>query len=70
VAIRVEPGLILKGHTREVWKQALKNRYEKDKMSIRQLVAWSGRSYGGVHSLLLEAGVKLRKRGGHKKVRN
>jgi hypothetical protein len=43
--------------------QALKDRYEKDKMSIRDLVKWSGRSYGGVYALLKEAGVKLRKRG-------
>jgi hypothetical protein len=32
--------------------------------TIRSLVARTGRSYGVVHTLLLEAGVTLRDRGG------
>jgi len=68
MGVRLETGKILTGHTRQLWMQTLSDRYEKDGMSIRQLVEWSGRSYGGVHDLLREAGVKLRARGGQKKV--
>ena len=32
--------------------------------SIRSLVATTGRSYGSVHSLLLESGTTMRGRGG------
>jgi hypothetical protein len=32
--------------------------------SIRTLVASTGRSYGSIHSLLLESGTNLRGRGG------
>ena len=32
--------------------------------SIRQLAAATGRSYGAVHSMLREAGVAMRSRGG------
>lgn len=64
MATKLESGKILTGETREIWKSALKKRYE-DGASIRELQEWSGRSYGGVHDLLLEAGVTLRARGGH-----
>lgn len=39
--------------------------------SIRTLVASTGRSYGSIHSLLLESGTTLRGRGGpnHRKAR-
>lgn len=66
MAVKVERGKILTGSTRELWKSALKKRY-REGASIRELMEWSGRSYGGVYTLLLEAGVKRRKRGGQKK---
>lgn len=39
--------------------------------SIRTLVASTGRSYGSIHSLLVESGTTLRGRGGpnHRKAR-
>lgn len=46
---------------------ALKKRYE-DGQSVRDLMEWSGRSYGGVYALLLQAGTKMRGRGGLRKV--
>lgn len=41
----------------------LKDRYDAGE-SIRSLAAATGRSYGFVHRLLTETGVKLRGRGG------
>lgn len=43
--------------------QELQEVYEAG-MSIRALAEWTGRSYGFVHRLLGEAGVRLRARGG------
>jgi hypothetical protein len=64
VATKLACGKQLSGETREVWKAAMKQRYEKFNWSIRDLVKWSGRSYGGVYKLLSEANVELRARGG------
>jgi hypothetical protein len=64
VATKLACGKQLSGETREVWKAAMKQRYEKFNWSIRDLMTWSGRSYGAVHNLLKEANVKLRARGG------
>ncbi len=41
----------------------LRNAYEGG-ASIRTLVASTGRSYGSIHSMLLESGTPLRSRGG------
>ena len=41
----------------------LKNRYDSGE-SIRALAAATGRSYGFIHRILTETGVKLRGRGG------
>ncbi len=41
----------------------LRRAYESG-ASIRTLVASTGRSYGSVHSMLREAGVAMRSRGG------
>lgn len=41
----------------------LKSRYDSGE-SIRALAADTGRSYGFIHRLLTETGVKLRSRGG------
>lgn len=38
--------------------------YERDRMSIRAISKKSDCSYGLVHKLLTEGGVKLRRRGG------
>ncbi|MEV0231220.1 helix-turn-helix domain-containing protein [Nonomuraea sp. NPDC050786] len=49
-------------------KADLKRRYVAGE-SIRQLSVATGRSYGFVHLLLVEAGALLRRRGGTRKVR-
>lgn len=49
--------------TREQMLHELRNAYEGG-ASIRNLVATTGRSYGSVHSMLLESGTTLRGRGG------
>ena len=49
--------------TREQMLHELRNAYERGD-SIRNLVASTGRSYGSVHSMLLESGTTLRGRGG------
>jgi hypothetical protein len=49
--------------TREQMLHELRNAYEGG-ASIRNLVATTGRSYGAVHSMLLESGTTLRGRGG------
>ena len=41
----------------------LRNAYEGG-ASIRKLVATTGRSYGAIHSMLLESGTTMRSRGG------
>ncbi len=49
--------------TREQLLHELRNAYESG-ASIRSLVASTGRSYGSVHSMLLESGTTMRGRGG------
>ncbi|MBN9635568.1 MAG: transcriptional regulator [Actinobacteria bacterium] len=41
----------------------LRNAYENG-ASIRSLVATSGKSYGSVHSMLVQSGAVMRSRGG------
>ncbi|BDB43051.1 transcriptional regulator [Mycobacterium kiyosense] len=41
----------------------LRSAYERG-ASIRNLAASTGRSYGSVHSMLLESGTTMRSRGG------
>ena len=48
---------------REVLLHELRSAYEGG-ASIRTLVATTGRSYGSIHSMLLESGTTLRGRGG------
>ncbi|GAA5046424.1 putative transcriptional regulator [Thermocatellispora tengchongensis] len=50
------------GAERESLKADLKRRYAAGE-SIRELAASTGRSYGFVHRLLVEAGALLRPRG-------
>jgi hypothetical protein len=49
--------------TRDQLLHELRNAYEGG-ASIRTLVATTGRSYGSIHSMLLESGTTLRSRGG------
>lgn len=54
---------LMPGPERDRIAAELKAKYEKGD-SIRSLAESSGRSYGGVHRLLLDAGVEFRSRGG------
>ena len=49
--------------TRDELMLELRSAYERGD-SIRALVASTGRSYGSIHSMLLESGTTLRGRGG------
>ncbi|MCV7433984.1 helix-turn-helix domain-containing protein [Mycolicibacterium bacteremicum] len=49
--------------SREEILSDLRSDYESG-ASIRSLVAKTGRSYGSVHSMLLESGTRMRSRGG------
>ena len=49
--------------TRDQLLDELRNAYEGG-ASIRNLVATTGRSYGSIHSMLVESGTTLRGRGG------
>ena len=49
--------------TRDQLLHELRRAYEGG-ASIRTLVASTGRSYGSIHSMLLESGVPMRGRGG------
>lgn len=54
---------LLPGPERDKVAAELKAQYEAG-ISIRALAESTGRSYGGVHSLLADAGVEFRSRGG------
>ncbi|MFE7273006.1 helix-turn-helix domain-containing protein [Streptomyces sp. NPDC057623] len=56
-------GPVLKGDQREAVKEQAKDWYLQG-CTIHSTAAKIGRSYGGTRDLLLEAGVKLRPRGG------
>jgi hypothetical protein len=49
--------------SREKVLRELRSAYERG-ASIRSLVASTGRSYGTIHSMLLESGTTMRSRGG------
>ena len=49
--------------TRDEMLRELRSAYEGG-ASIRTLVGTTGRSYGSIHSMLLESGTTLRGRGG------
>ncbi|HYB82032.1 MAG TPA: helix-turn-helix domain-containing protein [Mycobacterium sp.] len=49
--------------TRDELLHELRNAYESG-ASIRNLAATTGRSYGSIHSMLLESGTTMRSRGG------
>lgn len=52
------------GEHREKIGAELERRYLKDRVPLRDLAEEIGRSYGFVHLLLSQRGVKLRPRGG------
>ncbi|HEV3379810.1 MAG TPA: helix-turn-helix domain-containing protein [Trebonia sp.] len=56
-------GTRVTGSDRSKLATDLKNRYDSGE-SIRALASATGRSYGFIHRLLKETGVKLRGRGG------
>ncbi len=51
------------GKSRDQLMTELRSAYERG-ASIRSLVASTGHSYGSIHTLLREAGVTMRSRGG------
>ena len=51
------------GKTRDRLQNQLRKQYEAG-ASIRSLAKTTGRSYGFIHNVLVEANVKLRSRGG------
>lgn len=56
-------GSRVSGDARDKLASELSQKYSNG-MSIRELAAETGRSYGFVHRLLVESGVTLRGRGG------
>ena len=63
MAETLKKGTRVTGADRSKLAADLKNRYDAGE-SIRSLAASTGRSYGFVHRMLSETGVKLRGRGG------
>jgi hypothetical protein len=63
VAESLRKGTRVTGSDRSKLATDLKSRYDSGE-SIRALASATGRSYGFVHRLLTETGVKLRGRGG------
>ncbi|MBD9723492.1 helix-turn-helix domain-containing protein [Streptomyces caniscabiei] len=57
-------GLILTGNARQTTAQQAADLYAQG-CTIRSVARQIGRSYGGTRVLLLEAGVRLRGRGGN-----
>lgn len=53
----------LTGTARREFAASLRGKYENG-TSIRALAEATGRSYGSVHRMLIEAGTRLRGRGG------
>ena len=73
MAETLKKGTRVTGSDRSKLANQLRRRYDSGE-SIRSLAASTGRSYGFVHRILTEIGVKLRGRGGAtrsgKKVKN
>ena len=59
----ISRGARITGESRDKLRDELKTQYEAG-ASIRSLAEQTGRSYGFVHNVLVEAGVALRRRGG------
>jgi transposase len=63
--VELTPGARVTGDQRTRLRAALVKKYTKG-ASIRALAEETGRSYGFIHTVLTEAGVTLRARGGHR----
>lgn len=59
----IRKGVRITGAARDKLAADLRKKYEKGQ-SIRALASLTGRSYGFIHRLLLDADVSLRGRGG------
>ncbi|WP_413809676.1 helix-turn-helix domain-containing protein [Streptomyces sp. OE57] len=61
---RVPRGKRLMGKDRESFRESVSNVYESDPdVSIRDIKDVTGRSFGFIRKILIEAGVELRSRG-------
>jgi hypothetical protein len=63
VADAIRKGTRVTGEDRDKLARSLRDRYDAGE-SIRALAISTGRSYGFIHRILKETGVKLRSRGG------
>jgi Helix-turn-helix domain len=63
VAEAIRKGTRVTGEDRDKLARSLRDRYDSGE-SIRALAVSTGRSYGFIHRILKETGVKLRSRGG------
>ncbi|NLE70751.1 MAG: transcriptional regulator [Actinomycetales bacterium] len=63
MSVRLPKGSRITGEGRKDLAAALVERYERGE-SIRSMAQDIGRSYGFVHGVLVESGVKMRSRGG------
>lgn len=61
---KIEKGVPITGKDRDEWGAALKQKYEDDGATIRELAESTGRSFGWMHKLLREAGTSIRGQGG------
>ncbi|HEY2763377.1 MAG TPA: helix-turn-helix domain-containing protein [Pseudonocardiaceae bacterium] len=68
---RIPPKTNLRGDQRIEIREQFKAAYERG-ATVKELAEATGRSYGSVHKLLVEAGTTFRGRGGagHRKRRN
>ena len=66
--MQIKPRVRIVGADRHQLAQALAGRYREGE-SIRALAVSIGRSYGFIHTLLEEAEVDLRHRGGNQRTR-
>lgn len=57
---------ILMGHQRAAVRHAMRKAYEEERLTIHQVAARFGRSYGNTHQLLREAGTEIRPQGGNR----
>ncbi|MGR6921186.1 helix-turn-helix domain-containing protein [[Actinomadura] parvosata] len=67
--MQIKPRVRIVGAERHQLAQHLAGRYQAGE-SVRGLAESIGRSYGFVHTLLEEAGVELRRRGGDRRNRS
>ena len=61
--MQIAKGQRITGSDREALAATIREQYEAG-ASIRQLAQQTGRSYGFIHRILVDAGVQLRGRGG------